>query len=185
MPTESLANKGWSVSADIDENGIIQENERFTMLRQTSTSDEQEYEAKISYPYPTPEVPDNQLAILLTLMDTPDGLVMETCVDSGRTGEIPIAGGVAFEIHGIGGDFSQPNAILIIDGDRDGSPDELNFLNHYTMREGLVRLPDGKVYAMAVDAAGTALRLRPTDKALTGLHYLAPAPEFEDGSQAW
>lgn len=173
------ANDVWSVSADIDADGTIQESERFTMLKQTSTSDEQVYEAKISISYPTPEIPDNQVNMILRLQDKPDGLIMETCVKSGRTGEIPTAGGVSFELSGIGGDFSQPGAKLIIDGDRDGSPDELNFLNHYTMREGLVLLPDEKVYAMSVDAAGTALRLKPTDKALTGLHFLAPAPQFE------
>ena len=65
----------WSVSADIDENGVIQDDERFTMLSQTPTSDGQTHVAEFSYPYPTPEVPEYQLAITLTLTETSDGLV--------------------------------------------------------------------------------------------------------------
>ncbi|MEC8379830.1 MAG: TlpA disulfide reductase family protein [Myxococcota bacterium] len=169
----------WSVSADIDENGIIQDNERFTMLSQTPTSDGQFHVAEFSYPYPTQEDPSYQLAITLTLIDKPDGLVMETCVESGRMGEIPVADGVTLLVVGVGGDFSQPGTSLIVDGNRDGTPDSSNYLNHYTIKEGLVQLPDGNVYTTQVDAAGTFLRLRPTDAPLTGLHFLTPAPNFE------
>jgi thiol-disulfide isomerase/thioredoxin len=169
----------WSVSADIDENGVIQDEERFTMLSQTPTANGQTHVTEFSYPYPTSEVPEYHLTITLTLEETSDGLVGQTCVESGRTGEIPVAGGVSIIASGIGGDFNQPGSSLIIDGDRDGTPDENDFLNHYTVREGLVRLPDENVYAFEIDSAGTFVRLRPTDKALSGLHFLAPAPNFK------
>ena len=171
--------QGWNVSADIDEDGAIQDSERFTLVRQPPSPDGQTHVVEIRYPYPTAEVPDYHLDITLTLEEGPDALVTYTCVESGRSGEIPVAGGVPIFVKGVGGDFSQPGSTLMLDGDRDGSPDTEDFLNHYTVGEGLVQLPDGHIYAFAIDAAGTVLRLQPSDKALTGLHFLAPAPHFE------
>lgn len=169
----------WAVSADIDEDGVLQDHERFAMVPGPPGEEGTVHVAELRYPYPTPEVPDHQLDITLSLVERSDGLVFTTCVESGRIGEVPVAGGVPVVVSGVGGDFSLPGARLIVDGDRDGAPDETDFLNHYAVREGLVRMPDDRVYAFTVDAAGTALRLRPSEAALTGLHFLTPAPDFE------
>ena len=169
----------WNVSVDIDKNGIIQDNERFTMLPQTPGAEGPIHVAKFNYPYPTPEIPDHKVKISLTLEERDEQLVMIDCIDSGRNGEIPVSGGVSVRISGVGGDFNLPKSALIVDGNRDGKPDGLNFLNHYTVEEGLVLLPDDNVYEFSIDTAGTMLRLRPTDKPLTGLHFLAAAPNFE------
>ena len=89
-----------------------------------------------------------------------------------------MAGGVSIIASGVG-DFNQPGSSLIIDGDRDGTPDEKDFLNHYTVSEGLVRLPDDMTYAFEIDAAGTFVRLRPTGQSPDGPSFLATAPTLK------
>lgn len=170
---------GWSVSVDIDSDGSIGASERFAMQLQDPQAAEARHVVAFQVPYPTDENPDYKVDITLGVTDAADGPVLETCVESGRIGTIPTAGGVAVLISGKGGDFSLPATTLIIDGDGDGTPDHADHLNHYSLREEVVRLPDGHVYTTHVDASGTTLRLRPTDRAVSGLHFMAPAPDFQ------
>ena len=167
------------VSADINQNGRIEDNERFTMVKQKTDENDDKYVAEFKYPYPTDEDPDYKLDITLAWVEKSNQSFMETCVESGRSGTIPVGDGLPVFVTAKGGDFSLPETTLIIDADGDGKPDVVDHLHHFSLKEGLIQLTNGQVYTIDINQTGTVLKLRPTDQVLTGLHLLSPAPNFE------
>lgn len=168
----------WHLSADIDENNQISDTERFVMEPRTSSDGDVENYVHFTVPYPTDLVPTYALSIELTLKQKGEELHITHAVQSGRKGIANVGHGVAFFVYAQGGDFSLPETAIVVDGDGDGHPDVGNYLSTYTLEEGLVQFGE-QTFTMEIDPAGTQMFLKPTDKALAGLHLYSPAPDFE------
>ena len=161
---------GWSVSADLDADGVVGDGERVPMTagadgRLSATLAGAVTRGEVTVPVP----------IEVRTQVTDGTRTVSTAANTVRQGRLP--NGVAISVDSARGVFDHPDTEITVDEDGDGLPDEANFLTYYRLADGIVEAK-GQRWSFALSARGDTLTLTPTDQPSAGLRKGRPAPDF-------